>query len=86
MGPGDQLGAHQGVLAVKGSGVYLFQGIPAQIVIAVAGCARKVALGHTVVRKGAHDPELVGLGRLLQTGKHVAQGRFRLRGKLQYLL
>lgn len=77
---------HQRRLAAEAGGQNPVQRVPAPVVIAVAGCARKVALGHTVVRKGAHDPELVGLGRLLQTGKHVAQGRFRLRGKLQYLL
>ena len=59
MGPGDQLGAHQGVLAVKGSGVYLFQGIPAQIVIAVAGGACKMDIADPGLLHGFNDLQLI---------------------------
>lgn len=71
VGAGDEVVAHKRRLAAKAAGQNPVQRIPAPVIVAVAGRACKVGVGYPVVRKRAHDPELVGLRRALQRRKHV---------------
>ena len=52
MGAVDELHPHQGVLGAKDVGVDPVQGVPAQVVVAVAGGAGKVGLRHPVLLEG----------------------------------
>jgi hypothetical protein len=56
--------ADHGVLGAEDVGVDLTQGLPAQVVIAIAGGALKMGLGDLVLLKGRQDL----LGVLLRNG------------------
>ena len=76
MGAVDELQAHQGVLSAEDVGVDLIQGVPAQIVVAVAGGAGEVGLRHPVFLEGRQH--LAGV--LLRNGVDAAElpGQLRL--------
>ena len=76
MGAVDELHPHQGVLGAENVGVDLIQGVPAQIVVAVAGGAGEVGLRHPVFLEGRQH--LAGV--LLRNGVDAAEllGQLRL--------
>ena len=55
MGAVHKPDAHQGVLGAEDIGIDLLQLVPAQVVVAVAGGAGKIALGHMVLLEGGQD-------------------------------
>ena len=69
-GAGDGVGAvheaqaHQGALRAENLGPDLFQGLPAQVVIAVAGGTGEAGLADPVIPEGCHDPP----GAVLRNG------------------
>ena len=69
MGTVHKADAHKSGLRPEYLGIDFIQGLPAQVVIAVAGGAGKAGLGHLVVLKGLHDPPGVLLGQSVDLGK-----------------
>ena len=76
--------AHKGGLRPEDLGIDLIQGLPAQVVIAIAGGAGKAGLGHLVVLKGLHDPAGVLLGQSVDLGKAGGDARLGPLGHLIY--
>ena len=86
MGAVDELDAHQGVLGVEDLRVDLFQFVPAQVVISVAGGSGKVALGDPVGLKGVQHLLRVGLGHLIHPVELLPQVGLGLSGQRPGLL
>ena len=65
MSSAHELGAHQGAFCVKYSGIYLFQGIASQIVVAVACGCGKMDITDTAFLHGVDDLQLIVLCPLI---------------------
>ena len=59
MGAGDKGMAHQGILTAHRLGKYRVQGIPASVVVAIAGGAVEMIFRHIVFNKGRKDLQLI---------------------------
>ena len=86
MGAVDKLDAHQSGLGAEDLGVDFVQLIPAQVVIAVAGGAGKVGIGHPVVLECLQHPLGVLLGDGVNAGKLLPQLGLGLLAQLTHLL
>ena len=73
VGAVDKLDAHQGGLSTEEVGVNLVQLIPAQVVVAVAGSAGEITVGHPVLLKSGQHPGGVLLGDGVNAGKFLGQ-------------
>ena len=73
MGAIDKLDAYQGGLSAKELGVDFIQLIPAQIIIAIAGCAGKVSLSYSMILKCLQYPLCVLLGNGVNTCKLLSK-------------
>ena len=71
VGAVDKLDAHQGGFGAEELGIDLVQFVPAQVVVAVAGGAGEVPLGHPVVLEGLQHPLGVVLGDGVNAGKFL---------------
>ena len=71
VGAVDELDAHQGGLGAEDLGVDLVQLVPAQVVVAVAGGAGEVGVGHPVGLEGVQHPGGVLLGDGVDAGELV---------------
>ena len=71
VGAVDELDAYQSRLGAENLGVDLVQLVPAQVVVAVAGSAGEVGVGHSVGLEGVQHPGGVLLGDGVDTGKLV---------------
>ena len=74
MGAAGDLGPDQGRFRVKYIGVDLFQRIPSQIVIAVAGGGGEAGGGNPVALHGGEHLGLVVFGDGVNGGKTVPEG------------
>ena len=71
VGAVDELDAYQGRLSAEEVGVDLVQLVPAQVVVAVAGGAGEVSVGHPVLLKGGQHPGGILLGNGVDAGKFL---------------
>ena len=81
MGAVDELHPHQGVLRAENIGVNLIQGVPAQVVIAVAGGAGEVGLRHPVLLEGGEHLLRILLRHRVNAGELLRQVRLGLGGQ-----
>ena len=84
MGAVDKADAHQRRLGAEDLGVDLIQGLPAQIVIAVAGGAGKAGVRDPGVLEGLHHPEGILLRHSVDLSKALAAALLRPRA-ISYL-
>ena len=71
MGAAYKLGAHKSAFTVEYAGIHIFQGIPSQIIVAIAGGSRKVYIADAVILHSLDNLKLIVLGGLvyvLKTG------------------
>ena len=86
MGAVDELDAHQSGLGAEDLGIDLVQLVPAQVVVAVAGGAGKVGVGHPVVLEGLQHPLGVLLGDGVDAVKLLPQLGLGLLPQASHLL
>ena len=73
MGSAGNLGTHQGSLGVEHVGIDLFQGVPAVVVVAVAGGGGEAASGDPIFLHGPDHLGLVVFGYLVNGGEPVGK-------------
>ena len=73
MGAVNELDAHQCGLGAEDIGVDFVQLVPAQVIVAVASGAGKIAICHPVLLKGSQHPGGVLLGDGVNAGKFLGQ-------------
>ena len=73
MGAAGDLGPYQGGFRVEHIGIDLFQGIPAQVIVAVAGGGGKTGGGDPVFLHGRQNLGLIVLGHGINGGKTLTQ-------------
>ncbi len=85
MGAACNLGPDKGRLCVKCVRIDLFQHIPAQVVVAVAGGRIKAGLADPILLHSVEDLELVVLSCLVQLAKSLLQPVLDLFSQIIYL-